>query len=253
MISVRNLSKEFIKNGKSLLVLKELSFDVKEGEFVSILGPTGCGKTTLLNILAGLEKPTSGKVLIDGKEVCSPSTDVGIVFQDALFFPWKTALQNVELALKAKGIHSGRKEIAKRYLQKVGLEKFADFYPKELSGGMKQKLALARLLALDSKVFLMDEPFAALDAHTKMNVSEELLKIWDENRKTVLFVTHLVEEAVFLSDRIVLLSPLPGRIVEIFHVPLPRPRGVEIRVSREFEEIKLKIMEKMEMKNSSRD
>ncbi len=225
MIKVENLNKIYRKNGKDLVVFKDFSFEVQTGEFLSLVGPTGCGKTTLLNIIAGLERPTAGRVLIRGREVKGPGLDRGLVFQDAPLFPWKTVSRNIELALKAKGIE-GRKlrELSREFLETVGLVKWADYYPKELSGGMKQKAALAKALAQDPEILLLDEPFGALDAQTRMIMQEELIGIWRRFKKTILLVTHSIDEAIVLSDRIIILSARLEGAREVIEVGLSRPR-----------------------------
>ncbi len=241
MIRIEHVHKSFRRKGKDIVVLEDISFEVKEREFVSIVGPSGCGKTTLLNIVAGLEKPSSGRLLIDGEEVSSTSSNIGVCFQEAPLFPWKTVLQNVELALKVRK-KNDTKSGAEGYLKSVGLLDFSDFYPKELSGGMKQKAALARALALESKILLMDEPFGDLDAQTRALMQEDLLRIRQDYGKTVLLVTHSIDEAVFLSDRIIILSSLPAKIVKIMNVDLPE-RSPEIRSQAKFSELRYKIWE----------
>ncbi|MDD5222809.1 MAG: ABC transporter ATP-binding protein [bacterium] len=240
MIKVEKLTKSYRKNGTDLVVLENLSFEVKTGEFLSLVGPTGCGKTTLLNIIAGLERPTSGKVLIRDREVNSPGLDRGVVFQEAPLFPWKTVSGNVELALKAKGVNlNNLKESAREYLETVDLVKWSDHYPKELSGGMKQKAALAKALAQDPEILLLDEPFGALDAQTRIIMQEELLKIWERFRKTILLVTHSIDESIFLSDRIIVLSARRKGAREMIEVTLPRPR----RPTEKFWELRTRIWE----------
>jgi ABC-type nitrate/sulfonate/bicarbonate transport system ATPase subunit len=240
MIKVEKLTKSYRKNGTDLVVLENLSFEVKTGEFLSLVGPTGCGKTTLLNIIAGLERPTSGKVLIRDREMNSPGLDRGVVFQEAPLFPWKTVSGNVELALKAKGVDlKNLKESAREYLETVDLVKWSDHYPKELSGGMKQKAALAKALAQDPEILLLDEPFGALDAQTRIIMQEELLKIWERFRKTILLVTHSIDESIFLSDRIIVLSARLKGAREVIEVTLPRPR----RPTEKFWELHTRIWE----------
>jgi len=224
MIKVENLNKIYSKNGRDLVVFEDLSFEVQTGEFLSLVGPTGCGKTTLLNIIAGLERPTAGRVLIRDREVNGPGLDRGLVFQEAPLFPWKTVSGNIELALKAKGIEGRNlRELSREFLETVGLVKWADYYPKELSGGMKQKVALAKALAQDPEILLLDEPFGALDAQTRMIMQEELLKIWERFRKTILLVTHSIDESIFLSDRVIVLSSRLKGAREVIEVGLPRP------------------------------
>lgn len=240
MIKVEKLTKSYRKNGKDLVVFEGLSFEVQTGEFLSLVGPTGCGKTTLLNIIAGLERPTAGRVLIRDREVNGPSLDRGLVFQEAPLFPWKTVSRNIELALKAKGIE-GRKlrERSREFLETVGLVKWADYYPKELSGGMKQKAALAKALAQDPEILLLDEPFGALDAQTRMVMQEELANIWRRFKKTILLVTHSIDEAIFLSDRVIVLSSRLKGTREVIEINLPRPRYP----TEKFGEIRTRIWE----------
>ncbi len=211
-----------------------------EGEFVTILGPSGCGKSSLLRIVAGLEYQSSGNVVFDGTPIEGPSWRRGMVFQEYALPPWKTVTQNVELGLKFRGIASTeRAEIAQRYIKLVGLEGFEGRYPRELSGGMRQRCALARTLANDPELLLMDEPFAAVDAQTREILQDELLRLWGQHleakqRKMVLFVTHAIDEAAYLSDRVVVMSARPGIIKEDFVNPLPRPRVEKMRSSSEF-------------------
>jgi NitT/TauT family transport system ATP-binding protein len=211
-------------------VLDDVDFAVAEGTFVSILGPTGCGKTTLLRIVHGLIRPTSGRVVIDGQVVDGPAPDRAMVFQEFNLLPWRTARHNVELGLELQGVdRSARRETASAALRMVGLEAFAQHYPHQLSGGMKQRVGLARALSIRPRCLLMDEPFGALDLQTRELMQLELIGLWERDRKTVLFVTHSVDEAVLLSDRIVVLGPRPARVLQVLDVPLPRPRGVESR------------------------
>ncbi|MFQ5694180.1 MAG: ABC transporter ATP-binding protein, partial [Nitrospinota bacterium] len=234
---VRKISKTFrTTSGEEIRALEDVSFDVKDGEFVCLLGPSGCGKSTLLRIAAGLEEPTSGAILLDGRPIVGPGPDRGMVFQEHLLFPWRTVTENVEYGLEVKGLpKKERNEVVLNNLKLVGMEKFTDAFPKELSGGMKQRVGIARALANDPAVLLMDEPFASVDAQTRTALQAELLTIWWGKQKTILFVTHSVEEAVFLADRIFLLTPHPGRVQREVRVGLPRPR---YRVSAEFNEIR---------------
>ncbi len=205
-----------------------LSFSVEGGEFVCILGPSGCGKTTVLNIIAGFLTPTSGTVLLNGRPIDGPGPDRGVVFQSFALFPWRTALHNVTFGLKMRGVPKAqREETAREYLRLVSLEGFENRYPHELSGGMRQRVGVARVLANEPAVMLMDEPFASVDAQTRMSLQQDLTRIWERRRPTVFFVTHDVEEAVFLSNRIIVLTPRPGRVREIIEVDIPRPRRWE--------------------------
>jgi NitT/TauT family transport system ATP-binding protein len=226
MIAIERLSKTFdTSRGTSHLALGELSLDVAQGEFVSILGPSGCGKSTLLYIVGGFVMPSGGTLRVGGKPVTGPGPDRGPVFQEFALFPWKTVLGNVMYGLREQGKSKVEAEArARELIELVHLKGYENFYPKELSGGMKQRVAIARTLAYRPNILLMDEPFGALDAHTRTGMQMELLDIWERDRKTVLFVTHSVEEAVVLSDRVVVLTKSPGRIKEIIKIDLPRPR-----------------------------
>ena len=207
--------------------LQNVSLDVNAGEFLTIVGSSGCGKSTLLDLIAGLAAPTAGELFIDGKKITGPALDRGIVMQGYALFPWRTVRRNVEFGLEIKRVpKKQRKAISDHFIQLVGLSGFADRYPYELSGGMKQRVAIARALAYDPEVLLMDEPFAAVDAQTRETLQDELLQIWEKTGKTIIFVTHSIDEAVALADRIVVLSPNPGRVREIVPVLLPRPRRV---------------------------
>lgn len=207
--------------------LQNVSLDVNAGEFLTIVGSSGCGKSTLLDLIAGLAAPTAGELFIDGKKITGPALDRGIVMQGYALFPWRTVRRNVEFGLEIKKVpKKQRGAISDHFLQLVGLNGFADRYPYELSGGMKQRVAIARALAYDPEVLLMDEPFAAVDAQTRETLQDELLQIWAKTGKTIIFVTHSIDEAVALADRVVVLSPNPGRVREIVPVPLPRPRRV---------------------------
>ena len=210
---------------KDHLALSDISLTIEEGAFVSILGPSGCGKSTLLYIVGGFVNPTSGAARMKGQAITGPGPDRGPVFQEFALFPWKTVLGNVMYGPRQRGVRATEAEAESRALiEMVGLKGYENFYPKELSGGMKQRVALARTLAYHPEVLLMDEPFGALDAHTRTRLQNDLLNIWERDRKTVLFVTHSVDEAVFLSDKVVMMSNSPGRIREVIDIDLPRPR-----------------------------
>ncbi|VCU71132.1 Bicarbonate transport ATP-binding protein CmpD [Pigmentiphaga humi] len=226
MIAIKHVSQVFaVGKGGSHVALSDISLDLADGEFISILGPSGCGKSTLLYIVGGFVRQSAGSVEIDGKPVTGPGTDRGPVFQEFALFPWKTVLGNVGYGLRQQGVPRARAEArARELLAMVGLSGYEHFYAKQLSGGMKQRVAIARTLAYDPAVLLMDEPFGALDAHTRNRLQNDLLRIWERDRKSVLFVTHSVEEAVYLSDRVVVLTQSPGRIKEIVTIDLPRPR-----------------------------
>jgi NitT/TauT family transport system ATP-binding protein len=222
--------------------LQRFDLDVNEGEFLSILGPSGCGKSTFLNVLLGLLTPDSGELSVNGKRIAGPGSDRAMVFQEFGLLPWRTVQCNVELGLELKRMPSEkRRTISRRLIEMVGLAGFEGHYPHELSGGMKQRVGLARALATDPEVLLMDEPFAALDAQTRDLMQVELLRIWQEARKTVLFVTHQIDEAIYLSDRVLVMTRRPGYAKKIFDIALPRPRDYEMRVTPEFNELKLAI------------
>ncbi|SEM31903.1 ABC transporter ATP-binding protein [Bradyrhizobium sp. OK095] len=210
---------------KDHVALSDISLTIEEGAFVSILGPSGCGKSTLLYIVGGFVSPTSGAATMKGQAITGPGPDRGPVFQEFALFPWKTVLGNVMYGPRQQGVRAIEAEAQSRTLiEMVGLKGYENFYPKELSGGMKQRVALARTLAYHPEVLLMDEPFGALDAHTRTRLQNDLLNIWERDRKTVLFVTHSVDEAVFLSDKVVMMSKSPGRIRQVIDIDLPRPR-----------------------------
>ncbi|MEM0343335.1 MAG: ABC transporter ATP-binding protein [Thermoplasmata archaeon] len=244
LIAVRDLVKVFMKDKRKIVALDGFSMDVLEGEFVCLLGPSGCGKTTVLRIVAGLETKTSGQVLVNGKDVERFRPRVGMVFQEFALFPWRSARRNVEFGLEIKRVpEQKRAEISSRYLDLVGLSGFEDAHPHELSGGMKQRVAIARALAHDPAVLLMDEPFGSLDAQTRNLMQKELLRIWSATSKTVLFVTHSVDEAVFLADRIVVMTARPGRVRETIEVGLPRPRD---RTSADFISVRGKVLAELD-------
>jgi NitT/TauT family transport system ATP-binding protein len=221
--------------GQVLTALERVDLDVRSGEFLCLVGPSGCGKSTLLDLLGGLTAPTSGRVLVDDHPVGGPGLDRGIVFQQYALLPWRTALGNVEFGLEAKGVpRRDRAERARHHLDLVGLAAFEDRYPHELSGGMKQRVALARSLAFDPDVLLMDEPFAALDAQTRDLLQVELVRIWERTGKTVLFITHGIDEAVFLGGRVAVMTSRPGRIKHVLQVELDRHAEGDIRSGRDF-------------------
>ncbi len=227
-LSIRGVSKRFCSRRDEVHALDRVSLDVDEGEFVCLVGPSGCGKSTLLNLIAGLDRPDQGEVLANGQPVNGPGPDRMVMFQESALFPWLDVMDNVLFGLKLKhNLPKGaRRDVATHYLRLVGLERFAHASVHELSGGMKQRTALARALAPNPRVLLMDEPFAALDAMTREQLYSDLQVIWQARKKTIVFVTHNVREAVCLGDRVVLFSPHPGRIREQFHVDLPRPRDI---------------------------
>ena len=225
-IELRNISLQYESAENSVTALQDVSFGVEAAEFLCVVGQSGCGKTTMLNIVAGFLKPTKGEILISGKTVTGKGLDRGIVFQDfAQLFPWRTAQRNIEFGLEMKGIaKEERAETALRFLRLVNLEKFARSYPHELSGGMQQRVAIARALAYNPAVLLMDEPFAALDALTREEMQRFLVDVWRETKKTVVYVTHNVAEAVYLADRVIVFSPHPGTVKAQVKITLPRPR-----------------------------
>ena len=226
--------------GESVHVLENLHHRIENGRFVSIIGPSGCGKTTLLRIIAGLERASSGRVLLDDKELVQGSEEIGLVFQEYALFPWRTTLQNIEMGLEIKGVDKEkRRSTAMEYINMFNLGGFEHRYPKELSGGMKQRAAIARTLVMNPRVVLMDEPFGSLDSQTRNGLQEFLLGIWERRRDTILFVTHNVDEAVFLSDQIIVLSRRPARIVKTFEVRLQRPRD---RTGQECNDIRREVL-----------
>lgn len=247
-IDVRNVGRVYrVKRGgskaKEFIAVKDVNLTVKQGEFLSIVGPSGCGKSTLLDMLAGLAPVNSGEIFIDGKLMTGPDLDRGIILQGYALFPWRSVRQNVELGLEIKGVpKKDRGAISDKYINLVGLQGFSDRFPYELSGGMKQRVAIARVLAYDPEVLLMDEPFAAVDAQTRETLQEELLQIWGKTGKTVVFVTHSIDEAVFLSDRVAIMNSNPGSIKEVVSIPLPRPRQ-GLRTSPEFNRIRQQVWE----------
>ncbi|MGH8736865.1 MAG: ABC transporter ATP-binding protein [Burkholderiales bacterium] len=229
-LRVCGASKVFSVKGQQVEAFKGISFDVKEHQFVSIIGRSGCGKTTLLRIIAGLERTTAGKVFLNKngevREVSGPGPDRGMVFQEHYLFPWRTAKRNIEFGLeRTVPDRAERDAIARKYLHLVNLERFGERYPSELSGGMRQRVAIARALATEPEILLLDEPFASLDALTRSFFQDELLRIWKVTQKTIILVTHSIDDAVYLSDRIIVLKPHPGEIREIIDHPLPRPRS----------------------------
>lgn len=239
LLQIRNVKKWFNSKDKRLMVIDGVSFDVQEGEFISILGPSGCGKTTLLRIIAGLEKQDEGEILLRGKSISGPGQDRAMVFQDYALFPWRTVLGNVLFGLEIRKIQKKEAlEKAKSFIKLVGLEGFENSYPHELSGGMRQRVALARALVCEPDILLMDEPLSALDAQTRNVMQAELVRIWEETKKTIIYVTHSIEEAVYLSDRIAVLSKRPAKLLELVNVDLERPRD---RFSKEFVDLRAKI------------
>jgi NitT/TauT family transport system ATP-binding protein len=244
-LQLERLSMRFrTRRGDMITALDGIGFEVRDRELAVLVGTSGCGKSTILRLVAGLARPTEGRVLVDGRPISGPGADRGMVFQSYTLFPWLTVQQNVEFGPRLHGAPAGeRAKLARRYLAQVGLEGFERVYPKELSGGMMQRVAIARALANDPAVLLMDEPFGALDAQTRVLMGELLLRVWGEAAKTVLFVTHDIDEAIFLGDRVFVMTARPGRIREEIPVPLPRPRSMDVLTSPEFVHLKRRIMD----------
>lgn len=248
ILSAENVTKSYSsRDGKEIVAVSNLSIDVKEGEFVCIVGASGCGKSTLLNMFAGFIQPSKGSVNLRGKPITGIEPRCGMMFQAYALFPWRTLIKNVEFGLEMRGVpRSERRDRAQKYIDLVQLSGFEDRYPYELSGGMQQRASLARLLAVDPEVLLMDEPFAALDAMTRQVLQEELLEIQERSKKTILFITHNLDEALILADRIVVLSSRPGRVKSIITNDLPRPRHVTAQLSPEYSEMKAKVWTEVE-------
>jgi NitT/TauT family transport system ATP-binding protein len=243
-ISIQDISKVYQGRIGDVLALDHIKLDIYAQEFITVVGPSGCGKTTLLNILGGLEEASSGKAFMEGEEITGPSPARGVIFQQYALFPWMTVQQNVEFGpLLQKLPVEERKRIAQHYIDLVGLKRFAQAYPKELSGGMKQRTAIARAYAANPEVLLMDEPFGAVDAQTRAMLQEELIKTWSSEKKTVFFITHDVEEAVYLGSRILVMSARPGRIREIIPNNIPYPRNYDVKFTPEFGRIKQHVWE----------
>ncbi|SFE98875.1 ABC transporter ATP-binding protein [Alteribacillus iranensis] len=241
-IKINKVRKVFTRNDEEIEAIKEVNLDIKEGEFVSVVGPSGCGKSTFLHIVGGFIDKTSGEVIVNGKEVNKPGPDRGMMFQESTLYPWLKVDRNVAWGLEVQKLP--KKEIKERveyFLKLVGLWEFKNNLPSELSGGMKQRVSLAKVLAFNPEVLLMDEPFGALDSQTREMMQAELQRIWSESRKSVLFVTHDIEEAVFLSDYVVVLSKRPSTVKEVIKIDLPRPREISIRKSYDFVDYRNKI------------
>ncbi|GAB2531119.1 ABC transporter ATP-binding protein [Paramicrobacterium agarici] len=241
-ISVQDVRKTFQLKNEEFVALEKVNLDIGDNEFVTVVGPSGCGKSTLMNILAGLETATSGRAIVDGKDVSGPGPERGVIFQQYALFPWLTVRKNVEFGLKVAGIAAAdRRERAEHFIEMVGLGQFADALPKMLSGGMKQRCAIARAYAVNPSILLMDEPFGALDALTRVKLQEQLLDTWNREKRTVMFITHDVDEAVFLANRVVVMAARPGRIHEVIDVDLPYPRTEDVRLSPEFAELRNRV------------
>lgn len=247
-ISVQAVTKIFSDKRGQVTALKELSLDVQDGEFVVIVGASGCGKTTLLNLLAGFDKPSQGRILLDGEPVTGITPECGMIFQQYALFPWKTVQANVEFGLKMKRMPvKARRERATRFIDMVGLKGFEKTYPHHLSGGMKQRVSIARSLANDPKVMLLDEPFAALDAMTRQVLQEQLVRIYEKHRKTIVFITHSIDEALLLSSRIVVMTARPGRIAQDIVNDLPHPRNATVQLSSRYMELKRTIWDSVQV------
>lgn len=239
------LNKQFISgdSGQKIPVIESIDYQLKWGTFLSIIGPSGCGKTTLLRIVAGLDQATKGQILINGQKIKNCDQRVGLIFQEYALFPWRTAIKNIEFGLETQKIaRNKRKKAAMGYIHAFGLQGFEKKYPKELSGGMKQRVAIARTLITNPDIVLMDEPFASLDSQTRNSLQEFLFSIWHQRKDTIIFVTHNVDEAVFLSDQVLVLSPRPAKIMKIYEVDIPRPRD---RTSPEINTIRKEILENL--------
>lgn len=244
-LKVPNISKTFFNKKDYFTAIEDVSFDVRDGEFLVILGPGRCGKTVLLNIIAGLVEKTSGSVIYDGKEINGVDPEMGMVFQKTALMPFKTVMENVELGLKFSGMDKKkRREICQKYIDLVGLQGFENSYPNALSGGMKQRVGIARAYANNPKLLIMDEPFGALDAQTRYSMQNEVLRIWEQEKRTVIYVTNNIEEAIYLGTRIVLLSKCPASVKAEYTIDLPRPRDM---VSDEFMNLRTKISENTDL------
>ena len=245
---VEGLSRVFpgVRGGAPTRALEPTDLAVAENDFITILGPSGCGKSTLLRIVAGLDRPTTGRVLLDGRQVTGPGADRGMVFQSYTLFPWLTVAENIAFGLTERGVPAAeRRDVVAAYIDKVGLKGFERHYPKQLSGGMQQRTAIARALANDPEILLLDEPFGALDNQTRSLMQELLLGIWERERKTVLFVTHDIEEAIFLASRTIVMTARPGRIKAEVPVDLPHPRHYRMKTSPEFSGLKARLTEEI--------
>jgi NitT/TauT family transport system ATP-binding protein len=240
-ISVQGVTKTFALGRETFTALDDVFLDIADNEFVTVVGPSGCGKSTLMNILAGLEEPTQGRALVDGVPVSGPGPERGVIFQQYALFPWLTVRQNVEFGLRTAGVSKAeRRARAQRFIKLVGLDQFADALPKTLSGGMRQRCAIARAYAVDPSILLMDEPFGALDALTRVKLQEQLLDTWSKEKRTVMFITHDVDEAVFLANRVIVMAARPGRVYDVIEVPA-RTRDEEFRLSPEFADLRNRV------------
>ncbi len=241
-LKIDNVVKEYQGRGGKTVALNGANLDILENEFICVVGPSGCGKSTLLNIIAGLLEPTSGAVYLDGKKIEGTGVERGVVFQQYALFPWRTVIKNVMFGLEMKKVPKDQaEEIARKYIESVGLKGFENSYPKELSGGMKQRVAIARAYAANPEVLLLDEPFGALDAQTRVQLQTELLNTWEKEKKTCFFITHDVDEAIILAQRVIIMSARPGRIKRIVNIDIPYPRTQETKSDPHFLELKAEI------------
>jgi NitT/TauT family transport system ATP-binding protein len=243
-LQIENVRLEYeLRGGGSLLAIDEVTIDVPKNQFAVIVGPSGCGKSSLLYLVAGLTEPSAGRILLDQREILGPGRDRGMVFQSYTLFPWLTVRENVEFGLRRRNVPAEERErIVNHYLNEIGLAAFHEAHPKQLSGGMMQRVAIARALANDPEILLMDEPFGALDSQTRTQMQQLLLKVWEHDQKTVLFVTHDIDEAILLGDRVYVMTSRPGRIKQEIAIPIPRPRSIEVVMEPEFIALKRKIL-----------
>ncbi len=247
LININNVTKSFLLQKEHFLAVRDFSLKIEKGEVLTLVGASGCGKTTILNMVAGFLPPTSGEILLEEKPIKKIEPRCGMIFQSYALFPWLTVIENVEFGLKMKGVYKGtRKDESNKYIDMVGLKGFESSYPGELSGGMKQRVALCRVLVNKPDILLCDEPFAALDAMTRQIMQQELLKIVNDSGQTVLFITHSIDEALILSDKVIVMSARPGRVKAIYDIELPHPRKVEVQLTEEYLQLKRKIWDMVE-------
>ena len=248
MLEIKNISKSFVQpDGSNIEAIADISLDVKRDDFVAIVGPSGCGKTTILKLIAGLERPTGGQLIFEDKKIISASQERGIVFQHFSSFPWLSVSENIAFGLRLKNFSEQKvKTIVSHYLKITDLEKFKNTFPANISGGMQQRVAIARTLANDPKILLMDEPFGSLDMQTRSRMQEFLATLWEQNHKTVVFITHDIEEAIFLADKVILLTQRPAKIKKEYNIKFERPRLHELKFSEEFFNLKRVILKDLE-------